>query len=320
MENLESKSQVRLNVEIVQFAAKKWKLLAIIGVIATIFAYVFSMPRFVPPKYKSEAVIYPVNLGEYSEENSVEQMQQYLESIDLQYYIVEKFNLYDEYEISQDDPNKKTWMNYVYKEHITFEKTRFESIKITVLSTDPVKARDIASEIISEVNHIIEETERKKYAESVTINKNMIVSYDAYIDSIQNAMKELSVKYGILDYTAQSEKVTEKYLAFLLSGKKGAEFEEVKTLFENLQKYGNRFEGYSLKQEYANEYYGELLFEYQESLKNLNKKITYSHVVVNPQIPDRKSSPIRWLIILSAVAASVGFTFVLLLILGYQKK
>ena len=74
MEKLETKTTMQSNIEIVQFAAKKWKLLFVIGLIAGIFATIFSMPQFIPPKFKSEAVIYPANLGQYAEENGLEQM------------------------------------------------------------------------------------------------------------------------------------------------------------------------------------------------------------------------------------------------------
>lgn len=307
-------------IEIVEFAAKKWKLLLTIGAISAVFAVVFSMPQFVPPKFKSEAVIYPANLGQYAEENGLEQMQQYLESNELREHIVAKFNLYDEYDIKQDDPNKRTWMNDAYAEHITFEETRFESIKIKTLSTDPVKARDIAQEIIDELNKIIRATERKKYQEIVVINKKMMDDKKAHLDSLEEVIREISTKYGILDYITQSERVTEKYMDFLLSGKKGKDFEEAKTLYENLQKYGRKYHDYHAQLNIVNEDYMERLMKYEHSVKNLNKVQTYSNILVKPEVSDKKAYPIRWLIVVSAVFASMGFTFVLLLLLGFQKN
>jgi capsule polysaccharide export protein KpsE/RkpR len=307
-------------MEIVQFAAKKWKLLFVIGAIAGIFAYVFSLPQFIPPKFKSEAVIYPANLGQYAEENGLEQMQQYLESNELRDYIIEKFNLYDEYDINQEDPNKRTYMNAAYAEHITFEETRFESIRIKTLSTDPVKARDIAAEIIEELNRIIRRTERKKYEEIVVINKKMMDDKKAHLDSLEKVIREISTKYGILDYITQSERVTEKYMDFLLSGKKGKDFEEAKTLYENLQKHGRKYHDYHAQLNIVNEDYMSRLESYEHAKKNLIKIQTYSNVLVNPEVSDKKSYPIRWLILVIAVFASMGFTFVMLLVLGYQKK
>ncbi|MFT6165341.1 MAG: capsule polysaccharide export protein KpsE/RkpR [Vicingaceae bacterium] len=320
METIETKNTMNSNIEIVQFAAKKWKLLFIIGAIAGVFAYVFSLPQFIPPKFKSEAIIYPANLGQYAEENSLEQMQQYLESNELRNHIIEKYNLYDEYDIDQEDPNKRTWMNAAYADHISFEETRFESIRINTLSTDPVKARDIAVEVIAELNRIIRRTERKKYQEIEIIARKMMEDKKTHLDSIENLIRELSVNYGILDYIAQSERVTEKYLDFLLSGKKGPDFEEVKKLYENLEKYGRKSHDYHRQLNIVNEEYMDRLKHYEFSVRNVNKVQTFSNVLVYPEVSDKKTSPIRWLIFITAVVASMGFTFVLLLVLGYQKK
>jgi len=61
--------------------AVKWKYhLGIIAIIAAVIAIVFSAPTFLKPKYRSFAIVYPVNLGEYSEESYTEQMLEILNS------------------------------------------------------------------------------------------------------------------------------------------------------------------------------------------------------------------------------------------------
>ena len=107
---------------------------------------------------------------------------------------------------------------------------------------------------------------------------------------------------------------------FLLSGKKGPDFEEVKLLYENLEKYGRKSHDYHRQLNIVNEEYMERLKHYEFSLRNVNKVQTFSNVLVYPEVSDKKASPIRWLIFITAVVASMGFTFVLLLVLGYQKK
>ena len=158
----EMKAYMRSNMKIIEFAIKKWKLLILIGLIAGVFAAVFSMPEFISPKFKSEAVIYPANLGQYAEETGLEQMQQYLESNEIRNYIISKFNLYDEYEIDSTVRSSKTAIYKVYAEHISFDETKYESIRITVLSTDPVKAKEIIDEIIDQLNVTIRKVEREK--------------------------------------------------------------------------------------------------------------------------------------------------------------
>tara|TARA_B110000046_G_scaffold25332_1_gene24757 strand:- start:17993 stop:18928 length:936 start_codon:yes stop_codon:yes gene_type:complete len=311
---------MKSNIEIVQFAAKKRILLLSIGCISGVFAYVFSLPQFIPPKYKSEAVVYPANLGRYAEENGLEQMQQYLESNELRSYIIEKFDLYDEYDIDLDNPNKRALINEAYVEHITFDETKFESISINAMSTDPVKARDIVAEILEELNRIIRRTERGKYQEIVVINRKLMDDKKEQLDSLENKIKEISTTYGILDYITQSERVTEKYMDFLLSGKKGKDFDEAKALYENLQKHGRKFHDFHAQLNVINGEYMSRRAGLEHAMKDLNKMQTYSNVLVKPEVSDKKSYPTRWLIFVVAITASMGFTFVLLLVMGYQKK
>ncbi len=320
MNNKSAKDYFISNIKIIEFAIRRWKTLGSVAILAGIFGFVFSGPKFIEPEFKSEAVIYPANLGGYSGETRLEQMQQYLESNSIRDSIIRKFNLYDEYEIDSSVKSSKTFLYEAYSEHIGFDETRFESIHIDAYSTDPVKARDIVNEIILQLDNTIRETERKKYRENVLINKKLVEEKRVQVDSLEKLIQSISTKYGILDYIGQSERVTEKYMDFLLSGKKGKDFEEAKTLYENLQKYGRYFHNLHAQLNQVNGEYITRLSSYEHSKKDVVKFQTYSYVLVKPEVADKKSSPIRWLIVLSAMAAAVGFTFAMLLILGYQKR
>lgn len=320
MENSEGKNYLRSNIKIIEFALKKWKLLLIVAVISGAFAWVFSGPKFIAPKYTTSAVIYPANLGGYSGETRLEQMQQYLESNGIRDSIIEKFNLYDEYEIDRTQKASRDYMLTAYSEHISFDETRFESINIAVTSKDPDKAKRIAEEVILQLDNTIRTTEREKYKENLAINKHLLDQKRIQVDSLEGLIREISTKYGILDYISQSERVTEKYMDFLLSGKKGKGFEEAKQLYENLEKHGRHFHNLHAQLNVINEEYIARLHSYEHSLKDLTKFQTYSYVLVKPEVPDKKSSPVRWLIFVSAIAGAVGFVFVLLLFMGYQNK
>ena len=319
-EQREFQDYLRSNVRIIEFALKKWKLLLVIAIIAGVFGAVFSGPTFIKPKYKSQAVIYPANLGGYSGETRLEQMQQYLESNAIRDSLIAKYNLYDEYEIDSSLRASRTYMYQAYSDHVSFDETRFESINITVFSTDPVKARDMVNEIILQLDNTVRRTEREKYRENIAINKKLMDQKRSQLDSLENVIKEISQKYGILDYIAQAEEVTEGYMKFLLSGKKGKDFDEAKQLYENLEEYGRHYHNLHAQLNEINTEYLTRLHNYEHSLKDLTKYQTYSYVLVSPEVADKKSSPIRWLIVVTAMAAAVGFTFVLLLLLGYQKR
>ena len=72
----------------------KWKIhLMVIGILAGIISIIFSGPTFIKPKFKSFAVVYPVNIEEYSEESNTEQMLEIFNSGDIRDQIIEKFEL-----------------------------------------------------------------------------------------------------------------------------------------------------------------------------------------------------------------------------------
>ena len=319
MEELKGKEYLRSNTKLLRFALKKWKFLLGVAVVAGVLAGALSGPKFITPEYKATAAIYPANLGAYADETELQQMQQYLESTIIRDNMIKKFNLYEEYEIDSTIKLAKTYINAVYAEHVLYEETRFESIVLTTISSDPVKARDMARELINQLNSIIRETERKKYSEIVKINKDLVEEKRNQLDSLELLTKTLSTKYGVLDYVAQSEIVTEGYIQFLLEGKKGEEYKELLRLYGDLQTYGRYFQNLQEQLFLVNEEYMERLHDYEEATKNYRKIQTYSNVIKYPQIPDKKSYPIRWLIVLFAVMGSVGFAFAMLMILGYQK-
>ncbi len=318
MEN--EKNYFETNMKILQFAMKKWKLLFGIVVVAGILAAVFSSPNFIPPKYTSMAVIYPANLGNYSGETRLEQMMQYSESNAIRDTLIRKFSLYDEYEIDSTKLSSRNAIYKVYDENISFDETKYESIEINASSIDPVKSKQMVEEIIEQINLIIRRTEREKYQEVVIMHKYLLDIKKAHVDSMLAKIKEYSVKYGILDYIGQSEEVTEGYLKFLISGKKGSDFDEAKRLYNNLEKYGREFHGFHAQLNSFNSEYIKRLHNYEAALKDLNKVQTYSNIIVKPEVPDKKSYPIRWLIVLVASASAGFFAFVVLLFFGFQNK
>ncbi|MEQ8623523.1 MAG: Wzz/FepE/Etk N-terminal domain-containing protein [Vicingaceae bacterium] len=320
MEELKGKEYFRSNTTLLRFALKKWKLLAGVAIVAAILAIVFSGPQFLTPKFTSTASIYPTNLGAYADETELQQMQQYLESDAIRDSMIQKFNLYEEYEIDPNIQFAKTYINSVYAEHVNYEETRFESIVLTVISTDPVKAKKMVEHLIKLLNHTIRITEREKYKEILVINKNLLDRSNARLDSLQKLSEEISTKYGVLDFQAQSEEVTRGYVKFLLEGKKGADFDKIKEMYGSLEKFGSYFSNLQEQLKFSNEEYVKTLSYYEDARKNYLMHRTYTHILVHPQVPDKKSSPIRWLIALFSVAGAVGFTFFLLLVLGYQKR
>ena len=134
---------------------KKWKRqLMIVAIISIVLSFIFTLPFFIPPMYKSTAILYPVNLSPYSTESSTEQLLQLLESDEIKMELIKDFQLYSHYEI---DSTKKTALTTVFKQlagNLSINKTDFESVKIEVMDTDPLQAKQMADSIIEKGNRL----------------------------------------------------------------------------------------------------------------------------------------------------------------------
>ena len=95
MENFNTK-------DIIAVIFKNKTAIIIVTVIAAIAGTVVSF--MLKPKFKSYAVVYPVNLSPSSEESNTEQLLQYFNSEEVKQAVAKKFDLYKHYEI---DPNYK---------------------------------------------------------------------------------------------------------------------------------------------------------------------------------------------------------------------
>ncbi len=128
---------------------KNFKSLFIIGALAAILSAVFSSSTFIAPKYKSSAIVYPSNLGEYSEESPIEQMLQWFDSRKVKDLVIEESNLSEHYDLGKDDPLYSYYMMEEYNENISISETKYESAEIVVLDTDPEKAAAVANSIVN---------------------------------------------------------------------------------------------------------------------------------------------------------------------------
>lgn len=293
--------------------------LIVIGLIAGVAAMVFSMPYFMPPRYKSNAIIYPSNLIAYSSESPTEQMLQIAQSSDIRNRIIIGFDLYTHYGIDTvTNPHFKTDAIGQYEENVTIKKTEFESMEITAYDEDPKMAAAIVDSIIHHFNVKAREMQKEKSIEVLVICKNQLDMKKAEMDSMEIAIKQIRSGYGILDYKGQSEEALRGLFRNLSSGN-GNGVNEAKKMIESLKEKGGDYNALNEHLWRVRGTYNELKIAYENAYRDVNKILTYTNVVTKPQVADKKSFPVRWLIVLISVSSSVLFAFILLLIMEAKK-
>ncbi len=296
----------------------KWHLLVVFFVSA-ILAVVFSEPFFIKPKFKSYAVIYPANIAPYSAENNTEQMLQLLNSEDILLSIVKKFKLNKEYKIDTADRYYRTKVLGRLKSNLNIKKTEFESIVIEIYDHDATQACNMVKEFINTMNLKARQLQREKTAEIVRINYNQMTYKLHQIDSIEKRLQFLRKEYNILDYRIQVKEYSKGHVKDVASGRGNAK-NDISITLDNLKTYGGE---YRLLDEYLKslvESYNKIKVDYDQSLSDLNKELTYTNMVTNPVPADKKSYPIRWLIVAITSISALLFSLMLFSFIGSRRK
>lgn len=276
------------NLSLVQLILKwKWHIL-IITVAAALCGAFFSSSAFITPLYKSEAVAYPANINPYSDESETEQMLQLINSQSIMDSIIEKYDLWSDYKIDKNDRFAKTYMINEYQSKIKISKTPYEAVSITVSDKDPFVACDIAKDILNFYDQKVQAIHKKKNREVVEMYAYQLKQKQAGIDSLMNLMSRYSTEFGVLDYPGQSREVTR---SFLNGSTKAIEMKD------NLAQYGPRTIDLAAKIEAEAVAYTEIKVDYEQELRFLNSDFTYSNIVTEPFPADKKSFPVRWVVV-----------------------
>lgn len=318
-------------VDIFRVLIKWWKLLVIVEILAIVGAAVFSGPRFITPRYKSYAIIYPAylkqdlytnyrigtvdpgNVVKFSQDaTTTEEMLQIFESDDIKFKVIEQFNLDKDYKINKDDKYYLFKMLKTFDENIKVSKTNFEAIKIVVIHTIPEKAKDICVGLIDAYNQKMNSTVQQKYNEIAEVLYKQMKDKRHEIDSFENILSDLRVKYGIVDLDLQNRELLRGYFEML--NKNSSNIGKANNMLNNMWKQGeeiNSLRDFLLRERYN---YDQIKFEYENMLRNKNKTLTFYHEVSKPYVNYKKAYPVRWLIVFFAAFSSFIFLTIVLIV------
>ncbi len=292
----------------------------IIGLIALVLSAVFSGPAFITPKYKSVARIYPTNIWTLSNESETEQMLEVLNSNDLKFRMFEAFDLDKVYRVSKEDPKYLTYMLDIYNTNVSVSKTQYETAEIKVLDENPVRASNMCDSIIHFFNEKVRELHKIKDKEMVIISQKALQRKHKELVQVESRLDSLREATGILSFDEQVPELTRGYVSALANGRGNAtDTKKIERLYDNFSKSGSR--AMFLENQYKNTIYviDSLTNVYETYLTEYEKDITYSHVVEYPFPADKKSFPVRWLIVLFSTVAAVFLGLLVFLVLDHNK-
>jgi capsular polysaccharide biosynthesis protein len=308
------------NRRILEIVWKRRIHFVIVGIIAVALASVFSSSFFITPMFKSSSRLFPINLDVKSEESETEQLLEIINSVDLKLKMIEAFNLDRVYKVSKDDPLYLTYMLGIYNDNVKARKTEFETVEIEILDEDPVRAKNMCDSLIYFYNLKVADMYSAKNWEMVKILDDNLIQRRNERDSVMKLLTGYRVNYQILDYQLQVPEVTRGYMKALTEGRENTSgMREIKKIYDNMLSKGA--ETHVLENEFAHLLYtiDSLKFLHDIHLSEAQKKITYSHVVEKPLVPDKKAYPVRWLIVVFSLFSALFVALLVFMAIDFKK-
>jgi len=292
----------------------RWRVhLGAILVVAFLGSIVFSGPWIITPKFKSWAVVYPSNISPYSEESETEQMFQIMQASYIRDKMIDKFDLAKHYEIAPDYKYYRTALINEYNDNVKISKTPGEAIRIDVLDKDPEIAMQMAQSVITFYNEKITTLHEAKFSEVVAMWSRALERKYTDIDSLERQLHYLATEHGLIDYTSQSLEMTKGLLGTVEGGSGRINNKEVAKLKKSIQEKGGILMLTLERLEHETIILRELTTDYDIAYSNFDRQYTYTNTIEAPFASDKKSYPVRWLVVALSMFTTL---FLSLLIIG----
>lgn len=307
--------------------------LIIISLSAALLALIFSSPLFITPLYKSSVVLFPVSSNsvskalltdqpaaksdilEFGEDEQTEQMLQMLSSSQIRDKVVKKFNLMEHYEINPDSKYKYTSLYRQYESNITFRRTEFMAVKITVLDREPQMAADIANTISELLDSTKNNMQRERALKGFKIVEQEYSRLQTDIATMEDSLRKIR-ELGVYDYESQSEMINQQLAIEIARGNtRGINaLEEKLTL---LAKYGGTYVSLRDMLEHEKKQLSYLKARYEEAKVDAEETLPQKFIVESAYKAERKSYPVRWIII--SISFISAFLLSVLVIISLDK-
>lgn len=298
------------STNLLKVIVKYRKMLLIIAVTSVAVSAIITMPFIIKPKYKSFAIVYPVNLTPYSTESQSEQLAQLMESDEIKNKLISDFNLFDHYDI---DPKGKTARALIYQEikgAVAISKTDYESVEIEVLDIDSTLAKQIVDSIIKGADKLHKRIYRERMKEVLATAQIQYNGKLKEVDSLDAALTKVRLETGIYDLAEQTKSLSRVYYEALVAGKAGNGNTKIDGVWQNFKEHAGTYVMLNEKLNRART----VLFDYKQYVENatkdLTKEFSVTNVVTQPYIPDKKAYPVRWLVVVLFTVSVLFFSFI----------
>lgn len=266
----------------------KWHVI-IITVVAAVCGVIFSGPAFITPLYESEAVVYPSINDPYSDETFTEQMIQVMQSNEIMDSVVKDFDLMEHYRISSGYKYWKTALISEYRENVRVSRTPYDAVVVKVLDKDPEIACAMVNDIVRLFDQKLQRMQKSKSLQAMKMYEYSLSHQEKFIDSLRDRLNTIASEYGVISVPEQSKEVSKAYI--------NGGNDKAKELKKNLETYGPEVIALTERIVSESEVYSYTKYEYEEFVRHYNTELSFTNIVSEPYVSDKKAYPIRWVVV-----------------------
>jgi uncharacterized protein involved in exopolysaccharide biosynthesis len=301
------------SLNILQIISKNIKTLIMVVVVASVLSFLGSF--LLKDKYKSVSVVYPINMYQNSEESTSEQLLQYFLSEDVKNQLAKEFDLYGRYGVDTiNEKGGRALFNYVFQENFKVSPTLYESIEISVADTDPAMAQKLNARMIELTNLLIRVNKQKTMKQYVVNADRIIGSEQRELDSIADQIKQIRVDHDLVD-----EKIQAKALGKELAKGSGLNANLTKQA-QGLKEKGPKMDVLKGRMKSTLKAMVDLKEQKYKYLLDSQGEIDFVLYVSNASLPDKRSYPVRFVIVLLSAFTAALFTTIVILIRNRAKS
>ena len=316
---------------IVVFLYKWRKPLFIVIIVALVGSWFFSLPWFITPKYKSTVIMFPASTNSVSkallseqrqvgqdimafgEDEQAEQLMQILNSNKIRDRVARKFNLMKHYGIDSAARYKYSLLFNEYERNISFRRTPFMAVQITVFDTDPQLAADIANTIAALLDSTKNEMQHERAIQGLAVVKQELSSLQQEVNTIVDSLVSLG-RLGVNDVEYQSQVLNQQMAIAIMEGNARAQRQLQKRL-DILGEYGGIYMSLKNALEYKTEQLTMIQARLKEAEVDARENLPQKFIVSDAYKAEKKSYPIRWLIIIVSTLSSLFLTIIVIMII-----
>lgn len=310
----------------------KWrKSLFIVIMIAVFGSWFFSCPWFITPKFKSTVILYPAgtnsvskallaeqstkgqDLMSFGEDEQAEQLLQILNSNKIRERIVKRFNLMSHYHIDTNYRFKNSKLYKEYEKNITFNRTEFMAVKITVLDKDPQMAADIANKIAELLDSTKNDMQHQRALKGFNIVQTEYKILQSEVNKVVDSLVSLG-KLGVNDVEYQSQ-VLNQQMAIAIMNDKRAAMAALQKKLDILGLYGGIYLSLQDALKFKTEQLTLLQSKYKEAKVDAEENLPQKFIVNDAYKAEEKSYPVRWLIILVSTFSALLLAILILIVI-----